>query len=359
MKIALNLAEKGKGFTSPNPLVGAVVVKNGRIVGKGFHRRAGEPHAEAIALEEAGKEAEGATLYVNLEPCIHWGKTPPCAEKIKNARIKRVVIGTVDPNPLVNKKGIEFLQESGIETRVGVLEEEAKEINRPFFKSITKGIPFVSVKMAMTLDGKVATSTRDSKWISSEDSRKYVHLLRSENDAIIVGVGTIIRDDPLLTIRYGKNKEIARAILDTKLSIPENSKIFETLDKGKIIIFTGRIKNYEKFRRLKDIGVEIVPFDTEERIPILEVLKYLNKIGINSVLAEGGFRLVTSLIEGSFVDRFYIFVSPKLVGGENAPTFFEGEGISFISDSIRLENIKRFCIGEDTVIIGDVKCLQE
>ncbi len=359
MKVALNLAEKGKGYTSPNPIVGAVVVKNGRIVGKGYHRRAGEPHAEAIALEEAGIDAEGATLYVNLEPCIHWGKTPPCTEKIKASKIKRVVIGTVDPNPLVNTKGIEFLKKAGVETVAGVLEEKAKEINRPFFKSITQGVPFVSVKMAMTLDGKVATSTRESKWISSEESRKYVHLLRSENDAIMVGVGTIIRDDPLLTIRYGRGKQIIRAILDTKLLIPERSKIFNTLDKGKIIIFTGRIKNNEKFKRLMEIGIEIIPFDVEEKIPILEVLKYLNKIGVNSVLVEGGFRLVTSLIENSLVDRFYIFVSPKLTGGEKAPTFFEGSGFSTISDSIKLENIKRFCIGNDTVIIGSVKCSQE
>lgn len=359
MKVALSLAEKGKGFTSPNPLVGAVVVKNGRIVGKGFHRRAGEPHAEAIALDEAGRDAEGATLYVNLEPCIHWGKTPPCTEKINASRIKRVVVGTTDPNPLVNSKGVEFLRNSGIETKVGVLEEEAKEINRPFFKSITKGIPFVSVKMAMTLDGKIATTTKDSKWISSEESRKYVHLLRFENDAIMVGVGTIIRDDPLLTIRYGREKEIIRVILDTKLSIPENSKIFSTIDKGKVIVFTGKIKNHEKFERLKRMGIEIIPLEFEERVPLLEVLKHLNKIGVNSVIAEGGFRLVTSLIEGSLVDRFYIFVSPKLAGGEKAPTFFEGSGFSSISDSIKLENIKRFCIGEDTVIIGDVKCLQE
>lgn len=359
MKVALNLAEKGKGFTSPNPLVGAVVVKNGKIVGKGYHRKAGEPHAEAIAIEEAGKYSEGATLYVNLEPCIHWGKTPPCAGKIKEAKIKRVVIGTIDPNPLVNTKGIEFLRMSGIETKVGVLEEEAKDINRPFFKSITKGIPFVSVKMAMTLDGKVATSSKDSRWISSEDSREYVHLLRYENDAIMVGVGTVIRDDPLLTVRYGKDKEIIRVILDTKLSIPEKSKIFKTLDKGKIIIFTGRIKNDEKYERLRGMGIEIIPLNSEERVPILDVLKYLNKIGVNSVLAEGGFRLVTSLIEGSFVDRFYIFISPKLAGGEKAPTFFEGEGIPSIADSIKLEKVKRFCIGEDTVIIGEVKCSQE
>lgn len=358
MKVALRLAEMGKGLTSPNPVVGAVVVKNGRIIGKGYHRKAGEPHAEAIALEEAGKEAEGSTLYVNLEPCVHWGKTPPCADRIKKAKVKRVVVGTVDPNPLVNYKGIEFLKESGIETRVGVLEKEAKEINAPFFKSIKEGIPFVSLKMAMTLDGKVATWSGDSKWISSEGSRNYVHLLRFENDAIIVGVGTIVKDDPLLTIRYGKSKEIVRVILDSRLSIPERAKIFESLDKGKIIIFTGRIEDNEKLERLRVKGVEIVSFNTQGRVPLPDVLKYLNKIKINSVLVEGGHSLATSFLESSLVDRIYVFVSPKLVGGRDAPTFFEGNGLSSISDSVKIKNIKSFCIGKDTVIIGDVKCLQ-
>lgn len=359
MKVALRLAEMGKGLTSPNPVVGAVVVKNGKIVGKGYHRKAGEPHAEAIALEEAGKEAEDSTLYVSLEPCIHWGKTPPCAEKIRGTKVKRVVVGTVDPNPLVNSKGIEFLKESGIETRVGVLEKEAKEINAPFFKSIKEGIPFVSLKMAMTLDGKVATRSGDSKWISSEESRNYVHLLRFENDAIIVGVGTIIKDDPLLTIRYGKSKEIVRVIIDSRLSILEKSKVFGTLDKGKIIIFTGKIENKEKFERLKGIGVEVVSFNIEGRVPIFDVLRYLNKIKINSVLVEGGHSLATSFLESSLVDRIYIFVSPKLTGGRDAPTFFEGDGLLSISNSIKIKKVKSFCIGKDTVIIGDVKCLQE
>ncbi len=359
MKVALRLAEKGKGLTSPNPVVGAVVVKNGKIVGKGYHRKAGDPHAEAIAIDEAGKEAEGSTLFVNLEPCIHWGKTPPCAFKIKEAKVKRVVIGTIDPNPLVNSKGIEFLSKSGIEIRVGVLEEEAKEINAPFLKSMREGIPFVSLKMAMTLDGKVATWNGDSKWISSEESRRYVHLLRFENDAIMVGVGTIIRDDPLLTIRYGKSKEIVRVILDSNLSIPERAKIFETLERGRIIIFTGRIRDNEKFERLRKKGVEVIPLETDDKIPLLEVLKYLNKIGVNSVLVEGGHTLSTSFLENSLVDRIYIFVSPKLTGGRNSPTFFEGDGSPSISDSIKLKRIKSFCIGDDTVIIGDVRCLQE
>ncbi len=359
MKVALKLAEMGRGFTSPNPVVGAVVVKDGKIIGKGYHRRAGESHAEVIALQEAGKNAEGATLYVNLEPCVHWGKTPPCVERIKTAKVKRVVIGTIDPNPLVNTKGVEFLEKSGIETKVGVLEDEAKEINKPFFKSITKGIPFVSVKMAMTLDGKIATFTGDSKWISSEDSRKYVHLLRFENDAIMVGAGTIIKDDPLLTIRYGKDKEIIRVIIDSNLSVPENAKILNTLNKGKIILFTGKIRNHEKLKKLRERGIEVVSFNTDEKIQLLEVLKYLNKIGCNSVVAEGGYTLVTSLIENSLVDRFFIFVSPKLAGGENAPTLFEGTGFSKISDSIKLRNIKRIFIGDDTLIIGDIECLQE
>ncbi|MGQ9617694.1 MAG: bifunctional diaminohydroxyphosphoribosylaminopyrimidine deaminase/5-amino-6-(5-phosphoribosylamino)uracil reductase RibD [Candidatus Aminicenantia bacterium] len=358
MKVALNLAEKGKGLTSPNPVVGAVVLKDRKIVGKGYHKKAGEPHAEVIALEEARENAVGATLYVNLEPCIHWGRTPPCAERIKIAKIKKVVVGTIDPNPIVNTKGIEYLRSNGIETEVGVLEREAKELNLPFFKSITKKLPFVALKMAMTLDGKVATWKGDSKWISNEESRKYVHLLRSEFDAIVVGAGTIIIDNPLLTIRYGKEKEILRVILDPSLRVPENSSIFNTLDKGKIIIFTGKIKE-EKFSRIKKKGIEIIPIEGEGEFSLRWVLHRLNEMGVNSVLCEGGHTLSTSLIKEHLVDRVFIFISPNLTGGKNAPTFFEGEGFSLISDSLKLKNVKQFFIGEDTVIIGDIKCSQE
>ncbi len=359
MKVALNLAEMGKGMTSPNPLVGAVIVKNGKIIGKGFHKRAGENHAEVIALEEAGEKAEGGTLYVNLEPCVHWGRTPPCVERIRSAKIRRVVIGTIDPNPLVNSKGVEFLRRNGIEVRTGILEKEAKEINFSFFKSITKRMPFVAIKMAMTLDGKVATWTGESKWISSKESRNYVHLLRSEFDAIMVGVGTIIKDDPLLTIRYGKPKKIIRVILDSNLSIPENSKILGTLDSGKVIIFKAKNENLEKTERLKAKGVDIVFLENGDKIPLKKVLFHLNEMGVNSLLVEGGPTLVTSLFEESLVDRVYIFVSPLLIGGQSAPTFFEGKGSQKISDSLKLENLKNFCIGKDTVIIGDVKCSQE
>ncbi len=296
MKVALNLAEMGKGMTSPNPLVGAVIVKNGKIIGKGFHKRAGENHAEVIALEEAGEKAEGGTLYVNLEPCVHWGRTPPCVERIRSAKIRRVVIGTIDPNPLVNSKGVEFLRRNGIEVRTGILEKEAKEINFSFFKSITKRMPFVAIKMAMTLDGKVATWTGESKWISSKESRNYVHLLRSEFDAIMVGVGTIIKDDPLLTIRYGKPKKIIRVILDSNLSIPENSKILGTLDSGKVIIFKAKNENLEKTERLKAKGVDIVFLENGDKIPLKKVLFHLNEMGVNSLLVEGGPTLVTSIL---------------------------------------------------------------
>ncbi|HBT20047.1 MAG TPA: bifunctional diaminohydroxyphosphoribosylaminopyrimidine deaminase/5-amino-6-(5-phosphoribosylamino)uracil reductase RibD [Peptococcaceae bacterium] len=352
MKKALELARKGYGITSPNPMVGAVVVKNGKIISEGYHQGPGKPHAEAEALEKAGKEAYGSTLYVNLEPCCHYGRTPPCVDRIIEAGVKKVVSAMIDPNPLVSGKGFKKLIEHGIAVECGVLEKEAKKLNEVFIKYITTGKPFIICKYAMTLDGKIAAKTGDAKWISGVLSRKFVHQLRYGVDAILTGIGTVIADDPLLNCRLNDKieKQPIRIILDSNLRIPLNSKLLH--DKGsKTIIVTTEKYNYSKAEKLKALGIEIIfsPL-RDNRVDVKWLIKYLGEREITSILVEGGSSVITSFVELGLIDKFVVFVAPKIVGGVDAPTPVAGVGIERMEGAVLLRDIEVSKIGDDVMI---------
>lgn len=332
IRIALELAQRGKGLTSPNPCVGAVVVKDGKIVGRGYHRRAGGPHAEIYALRQAGRKAKGATLYVSLEPCCHYGRTPPCVNSILFSGIRRVVAAIKDPNPLNNGKGIAWLKREGIKTEVGILEDEARKLNEAFIKYITKKIPFVTVKVAQSLDGKIATRTGDSKWISGAKARRFVHCLRSKVDAVIVGARTVLKDDPLLTARIkgGNVKQPLRVILCGDSKIPASARILNSKG-GQVIILKAR-KN--------------------GRVDIKSLLKDLAKKGITHVLIEGGGEVIASAFEAKVVDKVYFFISPKIIGGRQAITSVEGVGVNRVNKAIDIKDAIVHKLGGDFMIEG-------
>lgn len=353
MKLALNLAVKGQGFVNPNPLVGAVIVKNGEIVGSGYHKMFGGPHAEVYALREAGKNAKGARLYVTLEPCSHYGKTPPCAKAIIESGIKRVIVGSLDPNPLVSGKGIKMLKNANIEVTTGIMRDKVIKMNEIFIKYITEKIPFVIMKSAVTLDGKIATASGQSKWITSESSRKIVHKIRNRVMAIMVGIGTIIKDNPLLTTRLEvKCKNPKAVIVDSKLSIPLDSKVFTASEDREIII--GCTDNFDKnkYDVLTKMGVNIIicPKDDENRVDLVYLIKKLGDMGIDSILIEGGGNLNFSALKSGIVDKVMYFIAPKIFGGENSKTSVEGEGIKDIRDEIKLNNSYIQKIGKDIII---------
>lgn len=352
---ALKLAEKGKGFVSPNPMVGAVVVKNGKIVGRGYHRRFGGPHAEVFALASAGKKAEGATLYINLEPCSTFGKTPPCTKLISESGIKRVVIATKDLNPLHSGRAVKLLNSKNIKVRMGVLEDEAKKLNAPFFKFITKGIPFVTIKVAQSLDGKIATKTGESRWITSPLSREYVQELRFENDAVMVGANTIIADNPRLSCRVNTGKQLKKIIVDSKLKIPLNSRIFLRDPEDVIIAATKKApkKTIDKFKKK---GAQILLAKEKNRqVDLKDLMEKLAGLDIASLLVEGGGNLIANLLKEKLADRMLVFIAPKIIGGKDAVTSVEGEGINKIDNAIGLKDIRTRRIGKDFVIEGQVK----
>ncbi len=356
MSIALGLAKKGEGAVNPNPLVGAVVVKNGEIVGKGYHKFYGGPHAEVYALEEAGEKALGADIYVSLEPCSHYGKTPPCVEAIIKAGIKRVIISMEDPNPLVAGRGINFLREKGVEVITGVLENEAKKLNEIFIKYITRKIPFVILKTAMTIDGKISTYTGESKWISGEESREYVHKIRNKVMGIMVGIGTVIADDPLLTTRLkeGSGKSPKAIIVDSKLRIPMESKILETLNEREVIIACTEGFDNEKKYILEEKGVRVIitPKDKNNKVDLSHLINELGKLGIDSILLEGGGELNFTAVSSGIVDKIMCFIAPKIVGGKGSKTPIEGEGIEKMNEAIKVENITYRVFGSDLLLQG-------
>ncbi|MEE9390267.1 MAG: bifunctional diaminohydroxyphosphoribosylaminopyrimidine deaminase/5-amino-6-(5-phosphoribosylamino)uracil reductase RibD [Candidatus Aminicenantaceae bacterium] len=355
LQMAYSLAEKAKGWASPNPYVGAVIVKRGIIVGYGYHEKPGKPHAELIALQKAGTLSRNSTAYITLEPCVHWGRTPPCVESLLQARHKRVVISALDPNPLVFKKGVRRMRQAGIEVIVGLLEEKNKRLNEIYLKYITKKLPFVVAKAAISLDGKIATKNFNSRWISSSQTREYMHLLRGEYDAIMVGINTLIKDDPLLTIRHRnwKGKKIMRIILDSRLRFPLNSRILSTLSQGKILVFTLRTASPKKAEALRKKGVDIVFLPrTSSKVDLKEVLAWLGQNEIASVFVEGGRLLLTSMLEKMLIDKIFLSISPKLIGGEKAPSLFQGKGAGCIKDSFLLERINSFQIDKDIIFEG-------
>ena len=355
MRLALRLARRGMGTTSPNPLVGAVVVRGGRIVGRGFHRRAGEPHAEVLALRSAGKKAQGATLYVTLEPCNHFGKTPPCTDAILKAGVRKVVAGMRDPNPLVSGGGIRRLRKAGIEVEVGGLEEDCRNLNAPFRKYITTRMPYVTLKGALTLDGKIATPSGDSRWVSSAESRQEVHRLRRGVDAVMVGIGTVLKDDPLLNVRLSRPKsrhQPLRIVVDSRLRIPLTSKLVQTASQFPTLIAATRAASPTKTRRLEKGNVEVwaLPKDSRGKVNLRVLMKKLAERGIVSVLLEGGGQLNASALRERLVDRILFFYAPKVAGGVKAPGVIGGEGVRRMRDAVPLELLRVRRIGPDLLV---------
>ena len=316
MKQALALARKGAGWVNPNPLVGAVVVKNDVVIGEGYHMKYGDAHAEVNALAAAREPVTGSTLYVTLEPCSHHGKTPPCVQRIIDAGIARVVIAVVDPNPLVRGRGIETLMRHGIETTVGVLEERAKALNEPFFTFMTRGTPFVTVKFAQTLDGRIAAKTGHSRWISCPRSLIFAHRLRSTHDAVLVGIGTVLTDNPQLTVRRVKGHNPLRIVLDSHLQIPLDAAILTEQDTAKTLIaVTGNVPP-EKKHALEDRNIEVLVCSADEsgRVSLADLMTRLGKRGITSLLVEGGSQVITASIREELFDRILSIIAPKIMG---------------------------------------------
>lgn len=355
MQRALELALKGEGHVNPNPLVGAVIVKDNKIIGEGFHEQYGQWHAEVNAFNNATEDVEGANMYVTLEPCSHYGKTPPCARKIVEKKIKKVIIGAVDPNPLVAGNGIKILKENGIEVVTGVLEKECTHTNYIFNKFITSKRPFVIMKTAMTLDGKIATTTGDSMWITGEEARKYVHKIRNKVSGIMVGIGTVLKDNPELTCRIEGGVNPIRIIVDSKGRIPLEAKVLNIKDSSGTILATTNEIDSEKEKALEAKGIKIIKTQGKNnKVNLDELMLKLGEMKIDSILLEGGSRLNFSALEEGIVDKVQAFIAPKIVGGENAKTPVGGEGIKLINNAIHLSDIEIRKFGQDILIEGSL-----
>jgi diaminohydroxyphosphoribosylaminopyrimidine deaminase/5-amino-6-(5-phosphoribosylamino)uracil reductase len=336
-------------------MVGAVVVRGNRIVGRGYHHRAGEPHAEVLALQSAGEKARGATLYVTLEPCNHFGKTPPCTEAVLKAGIRKVVVGMKDPNPRVVGGGIRRLREAGIGVEVGRLEEACRELNAPFCKYATAGMPFVTLKGALTLDGKIATASGDSRWVTSPESRLEVHRLRRAADAVMIGIGTALKDDPLLNVRLPETRSARqplRIVVDSRLRIPLASQIVRTAPQYPTLIAATPAASSSKIRSLEKRGVEVwvLPKSPQGKVNLRVLMKKLAVRGIVSVLLEGGAQINASALKAGLVDRFLFFFAPKVVGGVRAPGVVGGEGARRMRDAVPLQLIGVRRIGPDLLV---------
>lgn len=349
MNRALELAARAKGRTSPNPLVGCVLVRDGKVIGEGYHQKAGTPHAEVHALKAVGGKAQGATAYVTLEPCAHFGRTPPCANALVEAGISRAVVAMLDPNPLVAGKGIQILQQAGIQVEVGIEEEKAKELNKFFLKSIKVGLPYVLYKSAMTLDGKIATESGDSKWITNESSRNHAHDLRNEFDVIMVGSETVEQDNPLLNCRVSEGRDPVRLIIDGQLRISLDAVVLTSSDTAPCIIATSLKAPQNKVLQLQEMAnVEVWQFNTPRHVPIKDVLEKVAERGWNSVLLEGGGSLAGVLLQEKLIDEVEFIIAPKLIGG-NGPSPLTGLFLEKMNQAIPL---KLLAIDDST---GDIR----
>jgi diaminohydroxyphosphoribosylaminopyrimidine deaminase / 5-amino-6-(5-phosphoribosylamino)uracil reductase len=351
MREALGLARRGAGATSPNPMVGAVIVAEGHIVGRAYHPRPGEPHAEALALRQAAAKARGGTLYVTLEPCAHWGRTPPCTEAIIEAGVRRVVAAMRDPDARVSGRGLRRLSEAGIETCVGVAESEARDLNEAYITHRTTGLPLVTAKWAMTLDGRIATRTGESRWISGEASRALVHHLRATTDAILVGIGTVLRDDPALTAREPGARNPQRIVLDSRLRIPPDARVLAR-DGTRVVVVTTHHADSEARRVLEARGVEVhVQDGGEDRVDLPALLSELGGRGVLSLLVEGGGTVHGAFMDAGLVDKVMIVIGPTIVGGP-APGPVAGRGVDAMSGARRLERMSVRTVDRDVVIEG-------
>jgi len=355
MKLALKLALKARGMTSPNPMVGALVVKNGRIIGRGYHKKAGMAHAEVIALEQAGEDARGASLYVTLEPCAHFGRTPPCVDRIIQSGIKEVIVGMVDPNPLNNGKGIQILKSRGIKVEAGFLEDELKAANAAFIKYVTRRMPLVTVKVAESLDGKIATRTGESKWITSDKSRDYSHRIRKNYDAVMVGVNTVRRDNPKLDAWFSRRQPV-KIVIDSQLSTPQDAEIFSGGSKVVIVTIAARPGQETENRRI--LSRKAVILEVKEKfgqINLEDMFKKLARMEITSVMVEGGGTLIGSLFDEGLVDNVLFFISPKIIGGKDALSSVMGKGVSRLESAVQLKNFKLRRFKEDILVEGQVR----
>jgi len=378
LKLAYKLALKAKGMTSPNPLVGSVVVKNGRIVGKGFHRKAGTAHAEIIAIENAGQKAEGASLYVTLEPCSHFGRTPPCVHKIIQSGVKEVIVGMPDPNPRNNGRGINILRQNKIKVRVCLPQDELKKMNEVFIKYITKCLPFVTVKVGQSLDGKIATHTGNSKWITSDKSRAFSRKIRASFDAIMVGVNTVLRDDPGLCAWFSKKpacqparlassadrpaclpeRQVLSAgrqptiiVVDSHLSTPASAKIFAK--NSNVIIVTLPSKSGQETQNRKALSEKAKILEVKDKngqINLRDMMKKLARMEISNILVEGGGMLIGSLFDEQLVDKVMFFISPKIIGGKDATSSVMGKGVGRVDSAIKLKQMRLRRIAEDILV---------
>ncbi len=361
MQLALDIAKRGIGLTSPNPVVGAVVVKNGEIVGKGYHRKAGGAHAEVNAIKKAGEMSVGATLFVNLEPCNHSGRTPPCTRSIVEAGIRRVVAAMPDPNPDVEGKGIAYLRNKGLDVSLGTCEEDARTLNEAFIKYVKTKRPFVTVKCAMTLDGRIATKSGDSKWITGKEARSFVHEMRHASDAIIVGVNTVKKDNPRLTTRRGdiKDADPARVVLDTHLTIPENATILQIKSDSATIVITGAgdsdAVKIEKQSRLEQMGVMVLQSPLQNgQLAWEPLMARLGGMGITSLMIEGGSRVIGSALRAGIVDKIVFFYAPKILGGDDGYPVTKGQGPNSIEQSLRIKDMQVRKFGQDIMVEGYV-----
>jgi diaminohydroxyphosphoribosylaminopyrimidine deaminase/5-amino-6-(5-phosphoribosylamino)uracil reductase len=355
MRRALELAASARGRTSPNPMVGAVIVTDGRVVGEGFHAYAGSDHAEVAALREAGSAAAEGTLYVSLEPCCHHGRTPPCADQIVSAGIRRVVAACEDPNPSVSGRGIALLREAGVTVEVGLLGEEATRLNEAFFKHIRTGVPFVTLKVAASLDGKIATRTGESRWITGESARRRVHQLRNEADAVLVGIGTVLRDDPLLTTRLGiaDQRDPIRVIVDNLARLPLRAKAVNRASTAPTILAVSQMAPRSKLEAIEREGVQVIVVENSPRRVSLErLMEALGKRGILSVMIEGGAEINASALREGVVDKVLVFLAPILIGGKSTPTAVGGDGIESLGQALRLHDVRIERFDGDILVEG-------
>ncbi|MDD8026419.1 MAG: bifunctional diaminohydroxyphosphoribosylaminopyrimidine deaminase/5-amino-6-(5-phosphoribosylamino)uracil reductase RibD [Acidobacteriota bacterium] len=357
MALAYGLAARAAGRTSPNPCVGAVLVKDGRIVGYGFHEAAGKPHAETIALERAGAAAAGATLYITLEPCVHWGRTPPCIDGVIAAGIARVVVSDRDPNPAVDGRGLARLRRAGIAASVGLMAERNRALNAAYIKRVTTDMPFVTLKAALSLDGRMATRTGEARWITGREARAYAHLVRSEQDAIVIGAGTALNDDPRLGVRLPGRpaKPVLRVVLDGAFRLPPKAGMLADFAAGPVLVI-GRAGAGERRRAALDrAGAETMVMGRAgagARLNLRAVFKRLAERGITAVLVEGGGELATSILELRLADRGLFLFSPRLIGGREAVSVFAGRGAAGLADSLRLRDARLFRLGPDWAVEG-------
>jgi len=356
MHEALALARLGLGRTSPNPPVGALLVKDGRIVGRGYHHRCGEPHAEVVAIEDAGDDAKGATLYVTLEPCAHYGHTPPCTERIIKSGIIQVIAPTEDPNPQVNGQGFERLRQAGIAVKTGILAEESEELLEAYFHFVKNSRPFVVAKWASSLDGKIAVRSGETRYISGEEAQRFTHKLRNELDAILVGIGTVQADDPQLTCRMEGGRNPLRIILDADAKLISESYIARTSKQVPTILVVSDRVQRTKTKKLEGRGLEVVALSAKDGfLDLLALMKELNNRGLASLLVEGGAKVLGSFFDRGLVDKVYVEIAPIIIGGEEAKVAVTGEGVETLADAWRLDRLKVERLGEDILVSGYVK----